>query len=85
MKPTLFLCLRFWQRVGRMWWFGPTLAVVRVLVLVVMAVSLGWAQPDTGGPAQADPTAIPLDGGVSLLLAGGVGYAIRRLRRNRPS
>lgn len=68
-----------------MWWSGPMVAIVRVLVLVMMAVSFGWAQPDTGGPAQAAPTAIPLDGGVSLLLAGGVGYAIRRLRRNRPS
>lgn len=85
MKPTLFLCLRFWQRAGRMWWSGPMAAVMRVLVLVVMAAGLGWAQPGSVGPGPAAPTAIPLDGGVSLLLAGGVGYAIRRLRRNRPS
>jgi len=41
----------------------------------------------TGGPPapaptpQADPTVIPLDGGASLLLAGGVAYGLRRLRR----
>ncbi|GAA3975470.1 MprA protease, GlyGly-CTERM protein-sorting domain-containing form [Hymenobacter antarcticus] len=84
MKPNSFLRLRFWLRAGSLWWFGPMLAVVRVLVLVVLAVGPGWAQPGSGGPGPAvDPTTIPLDGGVSLLLAGGVGYALRRLRQRR--
>ncbi|MCC3155385.1 hypothetical protein Q3A66_20415 [Hymenobacter sp. BT770] len=45
------------------------------------------AQPGSGGPAPdkvPDPTAVPLDGGASLLLAGGIGYAVRRLRQRRP-
>jgi hypothetical protein len=41
----------------------------------------------TGGPPapqpQADPTAVPLDGGASLLLASGVAYGVRRLRQHR--
>ncbi|WP_460504161.1 PID-CTERM protein-sorting domain-containing protein, partial [Hymenobacter agri] len=37
------------------------------------------------GPAPTTPTGVPLDGGASLLLAGGVGYAIRRLRQRRQS
>lgn len=39
----------------------------------------------TGGPPQpqADPTAVPLDGGASLLLASGVAYGMRRLRQHR--
>ena len=42
------------------------------------------AQPTTGGPTPGTPpTAIPLDGGASLLLAGGIGYAVRRLRQRR--
>ncbi|HEX8330816.1 MAG TPA: hypothetical protein VF629_25010 [Hymenobacter sp.] len=46
------------------------------------------AQPGTGGPtpgtpATPDPTAVPIDGGVSLLVAAGVGLGLRRLRRKR--
>lgn len=41
-------------------------------------------EPADGGPAPANtPTAIPLDGGASLLLAGGIGYAVRRLRQRK--
>ena len=43
------------------------------------------AQPSTGGPSPTGATAIPLDGGASLLLAGGIGYAVRRLRQRRKS
>ena len=57
------------------------------LVLTVWALSSlsALAQPGSGGPAPApaDPTAVPLDGGASLLLAGGLGYAGRRLRQRR--
>ena len=35
-----------------------------------------------GNPA-VNPTAVPLDGGASLLLAGGIGYAVRRLRQRQ--
>ncbi|MBC8081938.1 MAG: hypothetical protein H7Z21_01895 [Hymenobacter sp.] len=43
------------------------------------------AQPGSGGPGPdpGSPTAVPLDGGASLLLAGGVGYALKRLRGHR--
>ena len=40
------------------------------------------AQPGSGGPSPGgNPAQVPLDGGASLLLAGGVGYALRRLRK----
>lgn len=38
------------------------------------------AQPGSGGPQPAPPTAIPIDGGASLLLAAGVTYGLKRLR-----
>jgi len=39
---------------------------------------------NTGGPpAPQAPAAVPLDGGASLLLAGGIGLALRKLRQRR--
>ena len=55
------------------------------LVLAVWALSsaAALAQPTSGGPTPASATAVPLDGGASLLLAGGIGYAVRKLRQRR--
>ena len=57
------------------------------LVLAVWALSSAAAlaqTPSTGGPAPTPAaTAVPLDGGASLLLAGGIGYAVRKLRQRR--
>ena len=51
---------------------------------VAAAYSLAQAQaPADGGPAPSSPTQTPLDGGASLLLASGIGYALRRLRQCR--
>lgn len=44
------------------------------------------AQPDTGGPQPGNTpsaTGVPLDGGVSLLLAAGVGLGLKQLRQQR--
>ncbi|MDO7848726.1 hypothetical protein Q5H92_20340 [Hymenobacter sp. M29] len=46
------------------------------------------AQPSSGGPGPGtpptvDPTATPLDGGASLLLAAGAAYGLKRLRKNK--
>ena len=38
--------------------------------------------PGTGGPTP-QPAAVPLDGGASLLVAAGVGFGLRKLRRLR--
>ena len=53
-----------------------------VLALATAAV----AQPASGGPVPTNttgPTGVPLDGGASLLLAGGVAYGLKRLRTRR--
>ena len=42
----------------------------------VFLPSFLWAQPGGGGP-DPDP-AVPIDGGVSLLVAAGVGYAVKK-------
>ena len=49
--------------------------------LLLLAVA-SHAQPSNGGPTP-NPTGAPIDGGVSLLLAGGAAYAVRHLRRRR--
>lgn len=55
---------------------------ILLAALTVAAYSPALAQPGSGGPGPAtNPTQIPLDGGASLLLAGGIGYALRKLRR----
>ena len=60
--------------------------------LLILALLLGGAAtaqaqgPGSTGPAPtspAGPTGVPLDGGASLLLAGGVAYGLRRLRQRR--
>lgn len=57
-----------------------------LLLLLVAAHLAAHAQAPgnggtTGGPPG--PTAVPLDGGASLLLASGVAYGLRRLRRRQ--
>lgn len=64
-----------------------SLFIATCLVVVGLANPSAHAQaPNSGGPVPtplADPTAVPLDGGASLLLASGVAYGLRRLRQRR--
>lgn len=53
------------------------------LALGGLATRSALAQPTTGGPAPGTPAAVPLDGGASLLAAGGVAYGLRYLRQRR--
>ena len=55
-----------------------------LLTLPAAAQDPGTGENSPGGPQQqapADPTGVPIDGGASLLLAGGVAYGLRRLRQ----
>jgi hypothetical protein len=47
-----------------------------------MFSDLSAAVEDAPAPG-APPTNLPVDGGLSLLLAAGVGYGANRLRKNR--
>ena len=56
-------------------------ALVTMLTLTGQSAS---AQPGSGGPTpDPAPTSTPIDGGASLVLAGGMGYALKRLRNRR--
>lgn len=56
--------------------------LVLLLLLLLAAADLRAQGPGSGGPSPTAPTAVPLDGGASLLLAAGAAYGIRRLRRS---
>jgi len=53
----------------------PTLFFLAVL----LAPMLLHAQSDPG----ADPDTAPIDGGLSILLASGVGYGVKKIREKR--
>lgn len=57
---------------------------------VLLATAAHAQAPGSGGPGPdptptptPDPTAVPLDGGASLLLASGVALGIKKLRDRR--
>jgi hypothetical protein len=54
-----------------------------LLLVVAFSESILAQAPATGGPLPAAPTDTPIDGGVSLLLAGGVAYGLKHLRNRR--
>ena len=62
-----------------------SLALLPLMMLLALAGAARAQAPADGGPAPSGPTTVPLDGGASLLLAGGVGYAVRKLWRRRAS
>lgn len=55
-------------------------------LVLLAAPARAQSDPGSGGPEQGtppDPTAVPIDGGASLLLAGGAAYGLRKLRQRR--
>ena len=57
-----------------------TSTLLSLTLLLALAGAARAQAPADGGPT---PTGVPLDGGASLLLLGGVGYALRKLRQRR--
>ena len=51
---------------------------------VLFTAAVAVAQPSSGGPTPSmQPTQTPIDGGISLLLAAGGVYGLKRLRASR--
>lgn len=57
------------------------------LAITLWGLASAPASAQVAGPTPTtpapDPTAVPLDGGASLLLASGVAYGLKRLRARR--
>ncbi|UYZ60657.1 PID-CTERM protein-sorting domain-containing protein [Hymenobacter latericus] len=60
-------------------------ALLVLLVVLAASVSAMAQGPGTGGPTPNNPTEIPIDGGVSLLVAAAGALGIRQLTRRRRS
>jgi hypothetical protein len=59
-----------------------TKAIIALLLILVFPV-LTFAQlGDPGGSGGGDPD-VPIDGGLSLLVAAGVGYGVKQLRKKK--
>ena len=61
-------------------------ALCGTLCCVLLTAIAALAQPGSGGPSPgtpANPNAVPIDGGISLLLAAGGVYGLKRLRQRR--
>ena len=55
-----------------------------ILLAVAVLTSLpALAQPGSGGPTPGAVTAVPIDGGASLLLVGGIALGLKQLRARR--
>ncbi len=61
--------------------YGKVAKRARILVMVFLlsVVSTGVFAQDPGTPTGEDPDA-PIDGGLSLLVAAGVGYGAKKIR-----
>lgn len=53
----------------------------KIVFICTLVLGLGltkvWSQP----PPPDDPGDVPIDGGLSFLIAGGVGYGMYRLKK----
>jgi hypothetical protein len=52
----------------------------KFLTILLMVISINLCQAQDPGDPSADDPAAPVDGGISLLLAAGAAYGVRRLR-----
>ena len=64
--------------------FLLTSTLATALILGVGAVSVKAQGPPPGGGGGI-PANVPIDGGASLLLAGGVAYGVKKIRERRNS
>lgn len=58
------------------------LSVITMTLIIVVFPSLLMAQPPDGGCDPLDP-ACPIDGGLSLLIAAGIGLGAKRAFRKK--
>ena len=58
---------------------NQVIKIAYILIVLLSFSGIIHAQTDPG----ADPDNAPIDGGLSLLIAGGVGYGVKKIREKR--
>lgn len=59
------------------------LSAAGMMIVFTFLPALAGAQPNPGCDPAIDPTCVPIDGGLSLLIAAGVGYGVKKVRDSR--
>ena len=59
------------------------LMLIVLLTPILLLAQTPPADNPFGGSGTADPDAAPIDGGLSLLVAAGVGYGAKKLKERR--
>jgi len=59
--------------------------IIRITAVVIVFCLPALAHAQVGPPCDpaVDPTCTPIDGGLSFLIAAGVGYGIKKVRDSR--
>lgn len=61
--------------------------LLKVIYLLIIFLSLSALTAHAQSDPGVDPDSAPVDGGLSLLIAGGLGYGIKKIRekmKNKP-
>jgi len=54
-----------------------------IIFLLFIIVCLAFPLLSIGQPASTDPNDVPIDGGLSILLAAGAAYGVKKYRDNK--
>ena len=54
-----------------------------IILLIILFLPFILKADPSIDPTPGDPDAAPIDGGLSLLIAGGVGYGVKKIREKR--
>lgn len=57
--------------------------IVVMIIIIVLFPSMADAQPPIPGGGSGNVSDAPVDGGLSLLIAAGVGYGAKKIREKR--
>ncbi len=57
-----------------------TIMIMFIIMIIPTLVSAGTTEPD---PVPGDPESVPIDGGLSLLVAAGVGYGAKKMKERK--
>lgn len=61
----------------------PQFIKTAYIFIVIVLLMTNQLHAQTADPGDVDPDAVPLDGGLSLLVAAGVGYGAKKMKERK--